>query len=397
VAPSAVAPVTAASVAADRERLRAIIELAKKRAPEVSVAQADLTSSRSAMVNGRMAPLQNPYLEVIADRGNKGVTKDVMVMGTLWLPVELSGQRGSRRREAESFVSLHSAYVAQARARAASRAVRAYGFTVVATERMIVLSELLTSARAEADLMAERVKAGDAVARDASLAAVEAARHDVMLAETRANLLHAQGELAELLGSDALEQLAPAPPPSLRPADFRAVKVEQTPHSQALRAEATFYSSSAERLAREGQTPLSLGLVAGRGDFGETRLGGGLAYAFPVFRANRPERARATAESQRALTEKRLQESVFTRRLRLLQLEQEEVVRALSTLTTTALPAAQLAVSAVQETYSAGKTEMLAVLLSRRELSALSLRRLELLERNWLLVSEYVEITGDLP
>jgi outer membrane protein, heavy metal efflux system len=386
-----------ADVVADRDRLRGIIERAKQRAPEVSLAQASLTSSRAALVNGRMAPLGNPYLEVTADHGNKGVTKDVAVVGTLWLPVELSGQRGGRAREAESFVSLHAAFVEQARARAAARAIRAYGFTVVAAERTSVLSELLASAQAEAELMAERVKAGDAIARDASLAALEAARHEVMLAETRAELLHAQGELAELLGTDRLEQLPPTPPPSLRPSDFRGVNLDQTPRSQALRAEASFYSSSAERLAREGQSPLSLGLVAGRGDFGETRLGGGLAYAFPVFRANRAERARASAESQRALSEKRVQESVAARRLRLLQLEQEQVMRALSTLTTTALPAAQLAVSAVEETYSAGKTEMLAVLLSRRELSALSLRRLELLEKDWLLVSEYVEITGDLP
>jgi cobalt-zinc-cadmium efflux system outer membrane protein len=344
-----------------------------------------------------MAPLGNPYLEVTAERGNQGVTKDVAINGTLWLPVELSGQRGTRRREAEGFVSLHAAFVEQARARAAARAVRAYGFSVVGAERTTVLSDLLNSARAEADLIAERVKAGDAIARDASLAAVEAARHEVMLAETRAEMLHAQGELAELLGRDTLESLPPTAPPSLRPSDFRGVKVEQTPTSQALRAEARFYSASAERLGREGQSALSLGLVAGRGDYGETRLGGGLAYAFPVFRANRPERARAAAESTRALSEKRVQESVVSRRLKLLQLEQEQLVRALSTLTSTALPAAQHAVSAVQETYAAGKAEMLAVILSRRELSALALRRLELLERNWLLVSEYVEITGDLP
>jgi hypothetical protein len=175
------------------------------------------------------------------------------------------------------------------------------------------------------------------------------------------------------------------------------VKVDQTPHSQALRAQAKFYTSSAERLSKEGQSALSLGLVAGRGDYGETRLGGGLAYAFPVFRANRPERARAAAESSRALEEKRVQESVVARRLKLLQLEQVQLSRAIDLLTQTALPAAQLAVSAVQETYAAGKAEMLAVLLSRRELSSLYLRRLELLQQNWLLVSEYVEITGDLP
>lgn len=361
------------------------------------MARASLTSSRSAHEMGRMAPFLNPMIEVTAERGNKDVTKDVAINGILWLPVELSGQRGSRKREATDFVGLHTALVDQARAHAAARLVRAFGYAAVAAERHQVLTELLTSARAEADLMAERVKAGDAIARDASLAAVEAARHDVMLAETQAELVRSQGELSELLGTEELEQVAPSAPPSLSDRDFRTVKVDQTPHSQALRAQAKFYTSSAERLSKEGQSALSLGLVAGRGDYGETRLGGGLAYAFPVFRANRPERARAAAESSRALEEKRVQESVAVRRLKLLQLEQEQLTRAIDSLTATALPAAQHAVSAVQETYAAGKAEMLAVLLSRRELSALYLRRLELLQQNWLLVSEYVEITGDLP
>ncbi|MDF3067446.1 MAG: Heavy metal efflux outer membrane protein CzcC family protein, partial [Polyangiaceae bacterium] len=383
-APALVAPVESAGET--RARLRLLIAAAKQKAPEVSMARASLTSSRSAHEMGRMAPFLNPMIEVTAERGNREVTKDVAINGILWLPVELSGQRGSRKREATDFVGLHTALVDQARAHAAARLVRAFGYATVAAERWQVLTELLTSSRAEADLMAERVKVGDAVARDASLAAVEAARHEVMLAETQAELVRSQGELSELLGTAELEQVPPTAPPSLSQNDFRTVKVDQTPQSQALRAQAKFYSSSAERLSKEGQSALSLGLVAGRGDYGETRLGGGLAYAFPVFRANRPERARAAAESSRALEEKRVQESVVTRRLKLLQLEQEQLTRAIDSLTTTAVPAARYAVSAVQETYAAGKAEMLAVLLSRRELSSLYLRRLELLQQNWLLV-----------
>lgn len=377
--------------------LRLLIRDAREKAPEVSLAQASLSSSRSLLLNGRMAPLGNPYLEVTAERGDKNVTKDVAINGTLWLPLELSGQRASRGREAEDFVSLHAAMVEQARARAAARLVRAYGLTVVAVERAAVLSELLTSARAQLQLVTERVKNGDAIAPDASLAAVEAARHEVMLAETEAELLRARSELSELLGRNLTEVPGPSAPPSLQPSGSRAVRADETPGARALAAEARFYASSAERLHKEGQTPLSVGLVAGRGDFGETRLGGGLAYAFPLFRANRPERARARAESSRALAEKSVHQAVAARRLRMLQQEQEQLTRALSVLTTTALPAAELAVGAVQQTYSAGKAEMLAVLLSRRELSTLSLRRLELLVQDWLLVSEYVEITGDLP
>ena len=293
-------------------------------------------------------------------------------------------------------VNLLAALVEQAKAQAAARLVKAYGYAVVAAERARVLTDLLTSARAEAELIAERMRNGDAIARDASLAAVEAARHEVMLAETQADLLRARSELAELLGFDITDSQLISAPPSLQMGG-RAVRPGETPHARSLAAEARFYSSSAERLRKEGQSPLSVGLVAGRGDFGETRLGGGLAYAFPVFRANRPERARAAAESARALAEKSVQEAVTAGRLRRLQREQAELIHARSVLTQTALPAAQLAVSAVQETYAAGKTEMLAVLLSRRELSALSLRRLELLLQDWLLVGEYVEITGDLP
>jgi outer membrane protein, heavy metal efflux system len=392
-------PVGAVAVSAPENHalLRLLVQAAKLHAPEVSLAQAQLSSSRSLLANGRMAPLGNPYLEVTAERGDKNVTKDVAINGTLWLPLELSGQRQSRGREAEDFVSLHAAFVEQARARAAARLVKAYGFTVVAVERRAVLSELLTSARAEAQLIAERVKNGDAIARDASLAAVEAARHEVLLAETYADLLRAKGELSELLGREMPELTEPTSPPLLQRSGARAPRVEATPQAQSLAAEARFYSSSAERLRKEAQSPLSVGFVAGRGDFGETRLGGGLAYALPLFRANRPERARARAESSRALAEKSVHEAVARRRLRMLQEEQAQLTRALSVLTSTALPAAQLAVSAVQETYSAGKAEMLAVLLSRRELSALSLQRLELLLQDWLLVSEYVEITGDLP
>jgi outer membrane protein TolC len=266
----------------------------------------------------------------------------------------------------------------------------------VAVERAAVLSELLASAQAQFELVSERVRNGDAIAPDASLAAVEAARHQVMLAETEAELLRARSELSELLGRE-LSTPEPAPPPSLQPSGAQAARADETPGARSLAAEARFYASSAERLHKEGQSPLSVGVVAGRGDFGETRLGGGLAYAFPLFRANRPERARARAESTRALAEKNVHQTVAARRLRMLQQEQEQLGRALSVLTSTALPAAQLAVSAVQQTYSAGKAEMLAVLLSRRELSALRLRRLELLVQDWLLVSEYVEITGDLP
>jgi outer membrane protein TolC len=245
--------------------------------------------------------------------------------------------------------------------------------------------------------MAERLKRGDAVWTDASLAAVEASRHEVMLTENAADLSRAIGQLAELVGSSDPDTFGSAAPPDLEGGAARRSRIDMSPRSRSLAAEARFHAASAARWRREGKGMLSVGVVAGRGDYGETRLGGGLAYAFPMFRSNHPESARAAAEGSRALAEKSVHEAVALRRLRLLELEQQQLTNALSVLTKVALPAAKDAVQSVKETYAAGKTELLAVLLSRRELSTLALRRLELLERSWLLVADYVEITGDLP
>jgi outer membrane protein TolC len=164
-----------------------------------------------------------------------------------------------------------------------------------------------------------------------------------------------------------------------------------------LLAETKYYASSAERARREGWSLLSVGVVAGRGDYGETRVGGGLAYAFPAFRSNQVEAARDEAESERARRERQLFDEVASRRLGLLREQQRQLSRALTVLSEVALPAAEAAVRAVRETYEAGKVELLSVLLVRRELSTLALRRLELFDRSWELVGDYVEIAGDLP
>ena len=379
-----------------RDALRHLIQNARERAPEVKRSLAAFSASKSAFVGGRLAPFGNPYLEITAQGANKDVVKDVALSGSLWLPIEVSGQRSSRQREAEEFVALHSTGVQVARASAASRAVKAYGRAVVAVERASVLAQLLVNARAESRMLAERMASGDAVQHDASLAATEAARDEMLIAENEAELVNARGELEELVG-EAGAPLSPVVPPLLSAAGAGEEKLPALPQSQALLAESRYYDASAERARREGGSLLSVGVIAGRGDYGETRLGGGLAYAFPAFRSNQLETARNEAESRRARTERQLFGEVASRRLLVLRNEQQQLLRALAVLSEVALPAARTAVRAVQETYEAGKAELLSVLLTRRELSALSLRRLALFDRSWVLVGDYVEITGDLP
>ncbi|MEI9941617.1 MAG: hypothetical protein WDO69_30750 [Pseudomonadota bacterium] len=372
--------------------------LARERAPEVILGRSALTASRSSYAGARLAPLGNPLLEVKMQGATQDVVKDVNIEAELWLPVEVAGQKSRRGREADDFVELHAAMLEQARAAASGRAVRAYGALVVGASRFRVLSELATNAQSEARYFAERMAIGDATEHDAALSAVDAARHQMALSETRSELLRAVGDLFELTGRNiSSEGVAEALPPGFSGPLRAPPAVEHSPQFRVLSAQAKYYAAARDRIESEGWNPLSVGLLAGRGDYGETRFGGGLAYAFPTFRANQGERARADAERTRALDELSLRRELFARRAALLTSELSELGRAFEIVTNAALPAAERAVAAANETYRAGKGDLLSVLVSRRDFSALALRRLEILDKSWLLLGDLVEITGELP
>jgi len=238
---------------------------------------------------------------------------------------------------------------------------------------------------------------GDATERDAALSAVEASRHQLSLSETKSELLHVVADLYELTGRNlAPESIVETFPPGLSGTPLNAPHVDRSPTFHVLSAQAQYYASARERLSSEGRSALNVGLLLGRGDFGETRFGGGLAYAFPV-RVNQAERARADAERVRALEELALRRDLFARRAVLLTGEIAELGRAFEIMTRSALPAAQRAVVAATETYRSGKSDFYSVLLSQRDFSAMSLRRLEILDKSWLLLGDLVEITGELP
>lgn len=398
-ASAAVAPKTPALVALPTSpALHELVQLARERAPEVVLGRSALTASRSSYASARLAPLGNPYLEVKVQGATKDVVKDVNIESSLWLPVEVAGQKSRRGREAEGFVELHAALLDQARAAACARTVRAYGALVVGASRLRVLTELSHTAESEARYFAERMTIGDATERDAALSAVDAARHQMALSETRSELLRVVGDLFELTGRKvSAEGMAEAVPPGFSATLGAPPAVEHSPVFRVLVAQAKYYGAARDRLESEGWTPLSVGLLAGRGDVGETRFGAGLAYAFPTFRTNQAETARANAERVRALEELSLRRELFARRAVLLTSELAELGKAFEIVTNSALPAAGRALAAASETYRAGKGDLLSVLVSRRDFSALSLRRLEILDKSWQLLGDLVEITGELP
>jgi cobalt-zinc-cadmium efflux system outer membrane protein len=142
---------------------------------------------------------------------------------------------------------------------------------------------------------------------------------------------------------------------------------------------------------------VNLILSAGRGDLGETRLGGGLAWTFPTLRTNQGEQARAEAERARALAEGEAQRRSLTAALRGYHAELTQVRAAIDEMSSTAEITAQTIVEAASEMQRAGKGEYLRVLMLRRDLAVLRSRRLDLVKRAWSISADIVAITGEAP
>lgn len=377
------------------------MELARAHAPTAVGAQNEVAIGRSQYAGAGFRQLGNPYLEVFVDRGNGGATKDLAVQGNLWLPVELSGQRGRRLAEVDSLVAWKSANSEAVQADVAGRAVTAFGNAVVANERVRTFESILATSKSEAELYRARMAAGDATLRDAKMAEVEVARNGVAVAEARADLARALSELEQLTGLDGLgapEVDMPEPPRVPADAAGKAEQVaERAPLVTASAREADYFAKAKERQALESHVPVNVILSAGRGDLGEARIGGGLSWTFPVLRKNQGEQARADAERTRALSERTVRARVVSSVIRGLSREHDAVRAAIDEMILSGEPAAQASVDAAITIQRAGKGELLNVLIARRDLVLLKARRLELLRRDWQIAGEFVSISGELP
>jgi outer membrane protein, heavy metal efflux system len=382
--------------------LQEVIEKAVHIAPDVRSGQAALQVSRSSFVDARRPPLGNPYFEAVAVQATQGgITQGVPWTTTLWLPLELAGHRGRRIAESEAYVKMFEAGVDVAEASAAGDVIAAYGRAVVAAERVRVLERLLVVSREAAEIYEARMQVGDAILRDVTMARMDLGRTHALLAEARGRLAQSLAELLRLTGEryDRVE-ISEITPPELDLEAFRDRVVheeESLPVVAAMEAQGRYFDHQKVRLRREAVNPMQLMLVGGKGDFGETRLGAGIAYEIPAFRSRQGERAFAEAESQRAQIEGDIRAAQIRARVEGIIEQFHREREAYQVLTELALPAADQAVEAAVATAARGKEDTFVVIFSRRERVLLSLHRLEVLERQWALLGELVQVTGELP
>ncbi len=380
--------------------LARVVELARERAPELARARGDVNAARAGYQGARLSQVANPYLEVQAQHGRNGATRDVAVQASLWVPVEVSGQRGRRIAEIDAQVAYADESLAATRAAAMSEAVRAFGQVTTGTARVKALESSLVTWEEQAKIFEERVAVKDSTIADLRFAELEVARNKVALLEARADLARALADLARATG---VAEYAPTDGLPLRPpsAPERGPQIERalakSPIVTVLDREAIYFSRVRDRQAREAQVPLNLILIGGRGDLGETRLGLGISWTLPTFRVNQTERARADADRLRALSTRDAQRRSIDATLRGVSSERVELSKAIDVMSDAGVKAAEASVEAAVALHRAGKGEVLRVFTARRDLVAARTRVAELALREWQLAAEAVLLTGEAP
>jgi cobalt-zinc-cadmium efflux system outer membrane protein len=161
--------------------------------------------------------------------------------------------------------------------------------------------------------------------------------------------------------------------------------------------EAAAFLASKKRWEREAWAPVNLILSAGRSEAGDLRLGGGVAWTFPVLRKNQAETAKAQAEADRAENARVIMAATIAARAKGFYAAYEMARKALATIDDVAIPAAESVVEASLAAWRAGKLDPARVFLARRDLATARDRRLDLATAAFRAYAELSSLLGELP
>ncbi len=372
---------------------------AQAHAPSAVDARGSARVAEALEAGARVSSLWNPYIELTGDRGR--FTRDVQINGSLFLPIEIQGQRGARIAEWERLVAWRRAALGDALAQTLRDATEAYGRAKIASARLEQAERAEQEATLEANAVGERLRAGDAATYELSVAESETSRWAQLRVSASVELRQALTRLEELTG-DRVERpsVTEVSAPSLRrplPAGDWSSWLAANPSLKALQAESQLWQSTAERSKKEALSPLNIVVLGGRGDVGEARFGGGLAWTFPVFRRNQGEIARAESEQTRAHAVRGALRDALTARLSGARDAYDIASAGVLELQSTGIPAAERVVATALESQRAGKGELARVIIARRDLASARTRQLDLMELAWSAYAELAGYKGELP
>ena len=358
---------TASSARGDSLTRDRVIELARTRAPQVLVSQTRVTEARGGVTTARILARENPVIEALAGpRWADQRSTDVEV--ALAVPIELGGRRGKRTEAARAELRAAEHLTTDEQRRAIGTALAAYyrvlhadALVALATKRKSLADELLSVGEA-------RQKAGGDVTKlDLNLARNEQALAESEILVASSGATRARADLAAVLGlkvADAANVTGDLADRRL----FETITAARERSDLAARRDEVTAAGAQVRVADAERWPsLSFRITYAHEDQGTDILLGGLALSLPLFNRGQGERIVARARQERARVELAALENTIGAESDAARASFTAAVAALEILEKRAVPLATENEQLAQESYRAGKLDLPALLVIRRD------------------------------
>ncbi len=344
-----------------------VIELARTRAPQVLVSQTRVTEARGGVTTARILARENPVIEALAGpRWADQRSTDIEV--ALAVPIELGGRRGKRTDAARAELRAAEHLTTDEQRRAIGTALAAYyrvlhadALVALATKRKSLADELLSVGEA-------RQKAGGDVTKlDLNLARNEQALAESEILVASSGATRARADLAAVLGLNVAD-VANVTGDLADRRLFETMTAARERSDLAARRDEVTGAGAQVRVADAARWPsLSFRITYAHEDQGTDILLGGLALSLPLFNRGQGERIVARARQERARVELAALENTIGAESGAARTSFTAAVAAVEILEKRAMPLATENEQLAQESYRAGKLDLPALLVIRRD------------------------------
>jgi cobalt-zinc-cadmium efflux system outer membrane protein len=367
------------------------LERASQHAPDVVMGAHAVREARAHRVGAGIVMPVNPRLMVDARPPITGGTipGDLGYGANLEMLFDVGGAPAARVREANRYAEVAEADLGAQRLRARAVAWAAYLRVRVAERRIEETQSLVASAQRILDASKQRGEAGAAGDIEQAIATGDLAQLQAAIDDAARQRDSRASELRDALDLDASQPLVLTtpltdPPPAEETKDLVARALASRPELAQIRARIAHLDATSERLSREvfPRVGMYLGVDAAPVSpiFGVL----GVSVELPV--AQRNQGPRAIVEAARASETDRL--DLLSRRI----VREVTAARAayearrgeLAILTSTALPAAERALTLVETGWLAGRFDVFRVATAARDVARARGLRLDALEAAWL-------------
>lgn len=354
---------------ADSLTAERVVALARASAPQVRVAESGVMEARGRLAAARAPGRENPTVEGVAAR------EDRFERRTQWelsVPIGIGLGWAARLGVAGAELERERQLVADARRGAVGAALASY-YRVLHVSRRIELARERLSVAADLRRSAvERHRAGEAPRLEVLLTETEEVRAESERLAEEELLARERVLLAAALGAPSGERLLLAGDLADRSLIERTLDgAAPARRADVLAADREVRAAKAARRLARGELLPGLAFRLNYGhENGEPLVQPGLAVTVPLFQYGQESRALAGAREYRASAELERIENAATAEVEGLEKVVEFASRAVDSLVARALPRVAESEGMIRESYRAGKIDLPALLVIRRDLLA---------------------------